>query len=460
MKEIKTIFLKQVFSVMNIFLIVSCSSANLNQKNTNTVNNLALKPEINNKVSFKLNLNKELFSKKSKLNLTLYNNKNYSGPSIPAFDPSKDKEPSKGVDFMEGEKITLDINDSKDEILITSDKLKVGGTYKLLLEGISNDECRNIYTSISGDINNKIIELNNVKWEYFGEKCLSGEIKDENGNKINNEVNIYINGQLIKSTDGTYFKNQLHENDINIITGAKGYIPQKENFNINNISEKHNIILKRNLQNLTGITLKFDKINSILGGYNFSKRRKISISLEVNANKHNLLLDPSTKNNIEEIKFNDISIGDLYKFDISAQSEKSSCKNINYSGEGIILSDGMFPLKEAIKTIYSTSSGEACPNINTVIGKITDKQGNLITGVKVKIKPTKFDESDLLPWEEEIVSTDGTYQFKNIPSGMVTISISKDGWKNLSRTELLRSPTNEKENLIINFTENYSIEKL
>jgi hypothetical protein len=424
-------------------------------------------PEESNKVTFKIKLDKQLFQKQSKVTFTLYPDKITSYGTC-GWNPDIDPEPKPCAEAAmppEPEKFILDINDSNNEVFIVSDKVKVGGTYRIIIDGMSNDQCRTISGDVSGEINSKLIEPDNIKFDYYGGKCLSGEIKDETGKRINNEVNLYIEYQHVKSVDGKYFVNNLQEGKVNIIAGAGGYFPEKENISINEISEKHDIILKRNLQNPEGVTLKFDKINSGFG-YNYNKRYKIKISFEVNGHKHDLMLDPSTENNIEEINFNDAVIGDSYNFNISAVSEKSYCNDIEYYGEGIILNNGMFPVKEVLYTMSATSDWY-CPNIETISGIITDKQGNLLNDVKVVLKSAqKVDAEYFVPWEDVTISNDqGNYGLKNIAPGLVTMTVSKEGYKTVKRTEFLKSESlydefYESNIKTIDFTGNYAMEKL
>lgn len=72
----------------------------------------------------------------------------------------------------------------------------------------------------------------------------------------------------------------------------------------------------------------------------------------------------------------------------------------------------------------------------TFNGKIYDPKGNTVEGAKVTARSVDANIS----WDEEQISTNGTYVFRNAPVGArVMIAATKEGWTTRSRTEVLKS---------------------
>jgi hypothetical protein len=415
------------------------------------------------KISLKIKLDKNLFLKNSEVNFTLYDDKEYSGPYCPGFNPDVEKEPKPCVD-KQGEKYSFDMAETGDEILITSQNLEKGGSYHLEIEGKANDDCQTIYADIKGEIAGNQVEIANPELQYQGGKCLGGQILDENGNKINQPVNIYIlytnyPFSELKTDNGEYREDGLYGN-IEILAGADGYLTRREMLDLSDISLKHNIVLKKNNQEPRTMNLKFDK-NGV------SKRIRIEVKMSVTGREEIFYLDPSTNDNIETVKLNGLRPGDLYKISSSGQAEKS-CNPVYNQGIGIITSDGMYPLRDAIpaSTYFFSNDDFVCPNISEITGKITDKEGNPVKDVLVKISPAEKASPGAIHWEEETSAADGTYHLYNIPPSYLTISVEKQGWKTVKRTEQLSNISGGADGypdpykvLAIDFTGNYAMQE-
>tara|TARA_Y100000031_G_C8219751_1_gene385260 strand:- start:328 stop:807 length:480 start_codon:yes stop_codon:yes gene_type:complete len=130
-------------------------------------------------VSFIVPIDVRLFSKTTDIRVSLYNSEevkimNLTAECLVSYDIKTQTESitcPKGIKYQEvkPEEFTFPI---KGIIEIKSKVVRIGEKYRLLISGLSSDDCNSASTQITATANSKIVKLKNLSWMTTEMACM------------------------------------------------------------------------------------------------------------------------------------------------------------------------------------------------------------------------------------------------------------------------------------------------